>query len=474
MPWWALGLGLRLWWRSSASSLAPIHVRPLCGRTTSTISSSTSFRRYASSLPLPWDQLSFVLYWCSCSPQAIPQMMAGLRTMHGICPPEVLTFILDLFKYNDNSKNKVDTCPINCVSAPIFLKDWQCEPLSQYSDNYYRASLIDALAESVTPAITTVTITGYVVSVFCFPFKYCPGWMLSHHNFILFLQNVPQHRCLDAWYQFDPRGNHEVPQSGEAASLLSSCDHSQVFRPNSKSGHQPWDMPHLLLFQAVWRPFESCRSLATCPVTLLSSRVTLSMAISWMSAWLLWKPWLTSPKVRLEESLWRSPTIHWILHLCFDSSWGQPWDLVLVVRCCGRGPWALCQVRVLIFFMILYLALKFHWCPSLPADIASFRWLWRILHSLARKTVHSVRSLWWNDCGGSWSNYRYSSIMLNTIVCPGSLVFFSHSLELRLHVTIVDVNLSTWDDKLIVEIHLWILNLWQICDRSGMESTLES
>ncbi len=30
----------------------------------------------------------------------------------------------------------------------------------QYSDNYYRAALIDALVATVTPAITPVTITG--------------------------------------------------------------------------------------------------------------------------------------------------------------------------------------------------------------------------------------------------------------------------------------------------------------------------
>ena len=32
----------------------------------------------------------------------------------------------------------------------------------QYSDSYYRAVLIDALAATVTPAVTTVTVTGYV------------------------------------------------------------------------------------------------------------------------------------------------------------------------------------------------------------------------------------------------------------------------------------------------------------------------
>lgn len=55
----------------------------------------------------------------------------GLRNQHGICPPEVIRFLLDLFKYNDNSKN-------------------------HYSDNYYRASLIDALTATITPVISVV------------------------------------------------------------------------------------------------------------------------------------------------------------------------------------------------------------------------------------------------------------------------------------------------------------------------------
>ena len=49
-------------------------------------------------------------YFLQC---AIPVAMAGLRNGHQICPPEVLSFLLDLFKYNDNSKNT-------------------------FSDNYYR------------------------------------------------------------------------------------------------------------------------------------------------------------------------------------------------------------------------------------------------------------------------------------------------------------------------------------------------
>ncbi|XP_041045460.1 transcription initiation factor TFIID subunit 2 isoform X5 [Carcharodon carcharias] len=61
--------------------------------------------------------------------KTMPVAMALLRDIHNQCPKEVLAFILDLIKYNDNRKNK-------------------------FSDNYYRAELIDALANSVTPAIS--------------------------------------------------------------------------------------------------------------------------------------------------------------------------------------------------------------------------------------------------------------------------------------------------------------------------------
>ena len=74
------------------------------------------------------DFSKFQLYFLQ---KAMPVAMAGLRTSHGICPQDVVRFLLDLFKYNDNSKNK-------------------------FSDNYYRASLISALAETVTPAVTAV------------------------------------------------------------------------------------------------------------------------------------------------------------------------------------------------------------------------------------------------------------------------------------------------------------------------------
>ena len=62
-------------------------------------------------------QNDFSSLQCYFLQKEIPRAMAKLRNAHGVCPPEVLKFILDLFKYNDNSKNT-------------------------FSDNYYRAALV--------------------------------------------------------------------------------------------------------------------------------------------------------------------------------------------------------------------------------------------------------------------------------------------------------------------------------------------
>ncbi|KAF7285639.1 hypothetical protein GWI33_010292 [Rhynchophorus ferrugineus] len=64
--------------------------------------------------------------------KTIPLAMAGVRNSHGICPPDVIRFLLDLFKYNDNGKNR-------------------------FSDNYYRAALVEALGNTVTPVVSVVT-----------------------------------------------------------------------------------------------------------------------------------------------------------------------------------------------------------------------------------------------------------------------------------------------------------------------------
>ncbi|KAJ8032786.1 Transcription initiation factor TFIID subunit 2 [Holothuria leucospilota] len=61
----------------------------------------------------------------------LPKAMGLIRNTHSICPRECLNFLLDLIKYCDNTKN-------------------------HYSDNYYRAALIDALTNTITPAVSTV------------------------------------------------------------------------------------------------------------------------------------------------------------------------------------------------------------------------------------------------------------------------------------------------------------------------------
>nr|XP_002126792.1 transcription initiation factor TFIID subunit 2-like [Ciona intestinalis] len=59
----------------------------------------------------------------------LPVAMSMLRNTHGVCPKEILHYLFGLIKFNDNSKNK-------------------------YSDNYYRSALVDALNNTITPAVT--------------------------------------------------------------------------------------------------------------------------------------------------------------------------------------------------------------------------------------------------------------------------------------------------------------------------------
>ena len=60
-----------------------------------------------------WKQV-FFLY-------TMPVAMALLRDVHNLCPKEVLTFILDLIKYNDNRKNKVRYFHVNKTSQWYFV-----------------------------------------------------------------------------------------------------------------------------------------------------------------------------------------------------------------------------------------------------------------------------------------------------------------------------------------------------------------
>ena len=63
--------------------------------------------------------------------QTIPIAMALLRNTLGVCPTDVLKFLLDLFKYNDNSKNRISDC-------------------------WYRAALIEALGNTASPVVAVV------------------------------------------------------------------------------------------------------------------------------------------------------------------------------------------------------------------------------------------------------------------------------------------------------------------------------
>lgn len=68
--------------------------------------------------------------------KAIPQSMALQRNKDRVCPPEVVNFIFELIHFNENSKNR-------------------------FSDAFYRASLIDALGNS----LTNIGLTSTTASV---------------------------------------------------------------------------------------------------------------------------------------------------------------------------------------------------------------------------------------------------------------------------------------------------------------------
>lgn len=54
----------------------------------------------------------------------MPVAMALLRDVQNLCPKDVLNFILDLIKYNDNRKNKVQKNEYVLVTpdCPVFFR----------------------------------------------------------------------------------------------------------------------------------------------------------------------------------------------------------------------------------------------------------------------------------------------------------------------------------------------------------------
>jgi transcription initiation factor TFIID subunit 2 len=63
----------------------------------------------------------------------LPLAIAKLRNSHNLCPSECIRFLLDLIKYNENSKNN-------------------------FSDCFYKASLIEALGCTIAPASVAASL----------------------------------------------------------------------------------------------------------------------------------------------------------------------------------------------------------------------------------------------------------------------------------------------------------------------------
>jgi transcription initiation factor TFIID subunit 2 len=63
--------------------------------------------------------------------KSLPVAVSRLRNAHNLCPSEIVKFLLELIKYNENSKN-------------------------QFTDAYYKAALIDALASTVSVSVAVV------------------------------------------------------------------------------------------------------------------------------------------------------------------------------------------------------------------------------------------------------------------------------------------------------------------------------
>lgn len=54
----------------------------------------------------------------------MPVAMALLRDVQNLCPKDVLNFILDLIKYNDNRKNKVKTQTDQILVCNKVINTW--------------------------------------------------------------------------------------------------------------------------------------------------------------------------------------------------------------------------------------------------------------------------------------------------------------------------------------------------------------
>lgn len=83
---------------------------------------------------------NFELYFLE---KALITAISGIRNEHGICPKEIIHFLLDIVKYNDNRRNR-------------------------FSDGYFRGNLVEALANTVTPSAAGSTFSPAEISTIFF------------------------------------------------------------------------------------------------------------------------------------------------------------------------------------------------------------------------------------------------------------------------------------------------------------------
>lgn len=121
--WHPLGQVLRPWWMYSRKCSAPILVPTSSDRTSLKICSSELSSRSPSVVTLHTTmvrEIWLAIHWRYHLQRTIPIAMANLRNAHGICPSDVHKFILDLFKYSDNSRNKVrQLLPLSPTASPL-------------------------------------------------------------------------------------------------------------------------------------------------------------------------------------------------------------------------------------------------------------------------------------------------------------------------------------------------------------------
>ena len=65
---------------------------------------------------------------------SLPLAMASVRNAHNVCHSDVVRFLLDIVKFNENSRNKFSDC---CL----------------------RASLVDALSATLSPCVSSVSVS---------------------------------------------------------------------------------------------------------------------------------------------------------------------------------------------------------------------------------------------------------------------------------------------------------------------------